>query len=285
MLTLSTAANKTGLILILLMSSFFAFAQSQSDKNKALEIEADTLIGRQDYAGALKLYSAIIQKSKPHTEEEYKLYYKRAVCYYGLQNFAEALKDINIYIEKYPQEQAKLLRAYINQGLGDDEAQLADLNELLSSNPDNPELIQWRMSVLMESEQYAEAQKDIRRLLNYQSSPELKSYLGLAYYYQNNPDSALTIFDEVIKEDPKFVQTYLYAASLCLDEEAYKLALNYINMGLQAEPSNMTMLFYKGIALAESNQTEEGCRCLTKAFKGGIDEVAAYLKEYCYTVK
>ncbi len=282
---LSPPGKKTGLIFVMLMSSFFAFAQADSDKNKAVEIEADTLLARQNYAGALELFNLIIQKSTPDTEAEYMLYYKRAVCYYGLQNFTEALKDINTYIEKYPQEQAKLLRAYINQELGDFETQLADLNELLAMNPDNPELLQWRVSVLMESEKYPEARRDIHKLLGYQSSPELKLYLGLSYYYQSNPDSALIIFDDVIKEDPKFGQAYLYAASLCLDEEVYELALPYINKGLQAEPSNMTLLFYKGIALAETNQVKEGCRCLTKAFNGGIDEVADYLKEYCYSAK
>ena len=63
-------------------------------------------------------------------------------------------------------------------------------------------MIQWRASVLMESGKYKEAQKDIRRLLQYQSSPQLKSYLGLTYYYQDDPDSALMMFDEVIQEDP-----------------------------------------------------------------------------------
>ena len=264
----------------MMMSSFFAFAQQSP-----MEIEADTLMGQQDYAGALSLYNKIIEKEKPETEEAYQLYYKRAVCHYGLQNFEEALKDINRVIEKYPQPQAKLLRAYIYQELEDYEAQLEDLNELLALNPDNTEMLQWRASVLMESGKYAEAQKDIRRLLQEQSSPDLKSYLGLTYYYLSNPDSALIIFDEAIKETPNFVQSYLYAASLCLDEEAYELALTYINKGLQAEPSNPTFLFYKGIALVETDQEKEGCRCLTKAFNAGIDDVAEYLKAFCYGVQ
>ena len=43
-----------------------------------------------------------------------------------------------------------------------------------------------------------------------------------------------------------------------------------------------SLLFYKGIALVESDQKIEGCRCLTKAFNLGIDDVGDYLKEYCY---
>ncbi|WP_276366120.1 tetratricopeptide repeat protein [Chryseolinea sp. H1M3-3] len=271
------ASKYSGLIIMLVMSSFFSVAQQS-----AIEIEADSLVERQDYQSALNLYNSLLEKSKPETEEQYQLYHKRAVCYYGLQRFEEALQDINTLIEKYPQPQAKLLRAYINQAVENYEAQLDDLNDLLLLNPDNPEMLQWRASVLMESQKYAEAQKDIRKLLGYQASPELKSYLGLTYYYLENPDSALIIFDEVIKDDPTFIQAYIYAASVCLDEEAYPLALTFINNGLQADPANTTFLFYKGIALVETDQVKEGCRCLTKAFDAGIDDVADYLKTYCY---
>ena len=273
----SKRAFKFLFLVIVAVSPSLLFGQSEK------EIEADTLVARQDYAGALALYNAIIKKSKPGTEEEYQLYYKRAVCHYGLQNFEEALEDINRVIEKYPKPQATLLRAYIYQEVEDYQALLADLNELLTLNPDSPELTQWRASVHMEIGKYEEAQTDIRKVLMYQPSPELKSYLGLTYYYLENPDSALIIFDEVIAEAPDFTQTYLYAASLCLDEEAYELSLDYINKALSFDPSNNTLLFYKGIALVETDREKEGCRCLTKAFDAGIDDVADYLKQYCYS--
>jgi tetratricopeptide (TPR) repeat protein len=263
----------------MMMSSFFSAAQ-----NHGMEVEADTLVGRQDYAKALELYSKILEKSKPKTEEEYQIYYKRAICYYGLEKFNDALHDINALIEKYPQPQAKLLRAYINQELENYDAVLQDLDELMAMNPDSPELIQWRVSVLMETGKYKKAQKDIHKLLSYQPSSQLKSYLGLTYYYENIPDSALIIFEEIIREDPNFVHAYLYTASLCLDENAYELALKYVNEGLKRDPSNATLLFYKGIALVETDKEKEGCRCLTKAFDAGIDDVADYLKSYCYGV-
>lgn len=266
----------SGLIIFLVMSSFISSAQQN------LEGEADTLMAQEKYAPALALYTKVIENSKLNSEKSYQVYYKRAVCYYSLQQFDNALQDINTLIKKYPQPQAKLLRAYINQELENFDAQLEDLNELIALNPDNSEMMQWRASVLMENGNYQEAQKDIGALLEYQSSPELKSYLGLTYYYQSNPDSALIVFDEIIKEDPTFPQSYLYAASLCLDEEAYELALDYTTKGLKVEPQNKTFLFYQGIALVETDREKEGCRCLTKAFDAGLDDVGDYLKEYCY---
>jgi len=275
-----------GFVFILLMAApFFVSAQSTANKNETLLAQADTLLGRQDYAGALVLYDKIIEKTKFVSDEDYLVLYKRAFCYYGLGKFENALKDVNHYVQKVLNEQAKLLRAYINQELGNHEAQLADLNEFIAASPGNPDLLRWRASVFMESERYAEAQKDIRRLLAYQPSPDLKAYLGLAYYYQNNQDSALIIFDEVIAANPDYLQTYLYAASLALEEEAYDLALQYCKGGLKVDGSDLTLLFYKGIALVEIENTDEGCRCLKKAFAGGMDDAADYLKSYCYGVE
>jgi tetratricopeptide (TPR) repeat protein len=272
------------LLLLVLISPVFLAAQADKSKNGASMAQADTLLAREDFAGALAIYNKIIDKSKTLSDEEFSAYYKRAFCYYGLEQFDQALKDINHYIQKKPEDQAKLLRAYINQELGNYEDQLKDLNEFITAHPENLELLQWRASVLMEMENYKDAQKDIRQLLKYQNSPELKSYLGLTYYYLNDPDSALMIFDEVIAIDPNHMQTYLYATSLSLEQEAYELALRYVEQGLKKDPTNNTLLFYKGIALVETDKVTEGCRCLTKVFAAGFDDAGDYLKSYCYGV-
>ena len=274
---------KVFVAVILIGCPYFASAQKLKG-NDALMAQADTLLSRQDYAGAIALYNKITTTSESLSDENYSLFYKRAYCFYALEQYDNALQDVNQYLEKKPEDQAKLLRAYINQELGNHEAQLTDLNAFIEASPENIELLQWRASVLMEMERYAEAQRDIRRLLISQPGPELKGYLGLTYYYLNDPDSALIIFDDVIASDPDYIQPYLYAGSLALDEEAYDLALQYINAGIKKDPSNNTLLFYKGIALVASERTDEGCRCLTKVFNAGFDDAADYLKSYCYGV-
>jgi hypothetical protein len=75
----------------------------------------------------------------------------------------------------------------------------------------------------------------------------------------------------------------MYISSLCLEQEAYEMALTYIDLGLKLEASNMNLIFYKGIALAETKKVEEGCRYLLKAFNAGLDQAGDYLKQYCYT--
>lgn len=273
-----------GLIIITMVSSSFLCAQNR-DHLQAWSVEADTLMNRREYAGAIELYTKIIKESKLKNEEDFMALYNRAMAYFSLERYDEALRDVNQYIDKFPEQHARLLRLYIYQGLNDHEHQLKELQTLLAESPGNPELLQWRLSVLMEAERYAEARKDLRQLLAFRADPELKSYLGLTYYYEDKADSALIIFDEVIKSDPAFVQSYQYAGSLCIEHEAYDLALKYLNKGLQLEPSNTTLLFYKGLALVESKKTTEGCSCLTKAFRAGFDDAADYLKEYCYSAE
>ena len=248
-------------------------------------VQADTLMAREDYAGALALYTKVIESSRLATPQEAHVLYKRAYCYYSLERFNDALTDVNRYVEKTNDLQGVLLRAYVYQSLDRPEDQLADINTLAQSNPDSLVLLRWRASVLMDAEKYKEARRDIQKIMIIDRSPEIAGYLGLTYYYDNDPDSALVIFDRVIASNPKHTQTYVYAASLALEEESFPLALNYIDKGLQQDPANNTLMFYKGIALVESEKPDEGCRCLSKAFAAGNDDAGDYLKQYCYGVE
>lgn len=248
-------------------------------------VQADTLMGREDFTGALALYTKVIESSRLATPQEAQVLYKRAYCFYSLERFDEALTDINRFIEKTDDLQAVLLRAYIYQGLGRTEDQLQDINRLAQNNPDNLDLLRWRASVLMDAEKYRDARRDIQKIMMIDQSPDIAGYLGLTYYYDNDADSALMIFDKVLASHPEHTQTYVYAASLALEEESFPLALSYIDKGLQHDPANNTLTFYKGIALVESEKTDEGCRCLAKAFAAGTDDAGGYLKQYCYGVE
>ncbi len=271
--------------MLLTSVTFHANGQVTAGSRENLIAKADTLMEHEQYGDALDIYTKLLEKSKLVTDEDYSILYKRSYCFYALGKFQEALDDINRYLEHKPDQQAKLLRTYIYQQLGDNEAQLKDLNEFLNANPGNLDLIRWRASVLMELERYVEARKDIREILTQESNADIKAYLGLTYYYENDPDSALMIFDEILAQYPQHMQSYIYVASLALDEESYDLALEYINKGLSIETTNETLTFFKGIALVNGGKTVEGCRCLTKAFSGGIDDAGGYLKEFCYGVE
>ena len=122
-------------------------ARSQDEKLKVLETEADTLFNHEDYEGALKLYSRILETAKSEDKSVSPIFYKRAVCYYSLSNFASALKDIDVFIGKNPEQpRARLLRAFVHKALGELDLQIADLNFVLEAQPGNHDLLKWRAS-------------------------------------------------------------------------------------------------------------------------------------------
>ena len=92
-------------------------------------------------------------------------------------------------------------------------------------------------------------------------------------------------FDSALALNGGYAPAYMYMTSLCLEQEAFELALTYVDLGLRLDPTNQQLLFYKGIALAESDNLEEGCRILSQLFYNGMDQAGDYLKQYCYSEK
>jgi tetratricopeptide (TPR) repeat protein len=276
--------QKFMVILLMMISSIAVWAQSSSQsKMKAAEVKADTLLNQQDFEGARKLYTKILA-SKP--ADKGLLLYKRAICFYSLGQYAEALTDLNTFIPETPNfPQAKLLRAFVNRELEDAEAQLTDINELLTLDPMNLEWQQWKAGLLMETGAYREARQLLVGLATLNPSEQLELYVGLSYYYEGNPDSALIHFDKSISMNGGYLPAYTYAAAICVEEGAYDLALTYVNLGLRLEPGNVDLMLYKGIALVEKDDLDRGCSCLNYAFYRGADDAEGYLMEYCYPLE
>jgi tetratricopeptide (TPR) repeat protein len=256
---------------------------AQTDKWKALEIEADTLMARENYEAALDKYNRIDKATGLKDPDLYFIYYKRGVCLYSLQQYEDALQEVEQFIKLQPDfYQAKLLKAYIGREIGDEQIQISSLSDLLRLDPKNLDLLKWRATAFIDAAMYPESRRDVVAAKNIHDDAELEGYLGITYYYEEKADSALLYFDKAISMDKTYLTSYLYAGSLCLDEEAYDLSLIYLNKGLQIDPTNITLQFYKGIALVEKQDLDHGCSLLAKAFKAGVDDAGDYLKEYCY---
>ena len=111
---------------------------------------------------------------------------------------------------------------------------------------------------------------------------ELEAYLGMYYHGTGDPDSAFLSFNKAIELNPTYLSAYLYAGSVAMEAGDYSIALNYIDLGLRIEPKNPDLMFYRGVALVESNRIDEGCRCLNRAFYSGADDAGDYLQQYCF---
>ena len=285
------SASATGLVFLhkFSLATFFLLiclsGFSQDSLLLKMQVDADTLMGRQDFEGAIKLYSKIISATGLKEKSQFKPLYKRAVAYYSLEESDSALKDMNRFIAEFPEiPQARILRALIYRQLGEVDNQLIDLEKAMSIQTDNMELLRWHATLLLEKSRYEKAKADLLRAKIFQDDAELETNLGMVYYSLGNFDSAIVCLNSAIELDVMYPASYIYAGSFCLQEGKFELALEYLNLCLRIDSSNVAAIFYKGVALVELNKTDEGCSCLRKAFDAGEDDAAGYLKEYCYEV-
>jgi len=269
----------------LLCVTSLAFAQDEQARWSKWETEADTLMNHEQYAPAIEFYTKIINESKLKEKTDFKVLYKRAVCYYRTEELEKSLTDLNRFIPEFPENpKPRILRALVYRQKGDSENQLLDLQKAIELRGPIPELLRWRGTLLSEKGEFQLAKKDLLTVATLIDDAEIETNLGLVYYSLGKSDSSLLRLNKAIVLDVNYPNSYLYAGTFCLQDENYELALKYLNLALRVDPNNNAALFYRGVSLVELNKTDEGCRCLRKAFAAGEDEAADYLKEFCFDV-
>jgi tetratricopeptide (TPR) repeat protein len=249
------------------------------------ETEADTLMNRQQFEEAAKLYSKVITTRGLKERDDYRTLYKRAFSYYYTGEFDKALKDLDVFLPEFPRvAQAYVLRAFICRELDNAGGQLESIQKAIELQRDNLELVRWRGSLFLQKSEYQLAKADFLVVRSQSDDPELETNLALAYYSLSNIDSALIAINKSIELDATYEPAYLYGGSFCLETEKYAKCLEYLNLALLVNPENANAMFYKGMVLVELKKETEGCRLLAKAFKAGQDDAAGYLKERCYDI-
>lgn len=272
-------------IIVTAFLSGVASAQDEHARWTQWETEADTLMSHQDFAGATKLYTKIIEESKLKDKSNFKPLYKRAVSYYSAGDLDHALVDVDRFIVEFPESpQPRLLRALINRQKDDEQAQLIDLQKAIDLGNTNPQLIYWRGTLLAAKGENERAKKDFLYVKKIGDDAEVETALGTVYRSLGKSDSAFICLNNAIVLDVNYSPSYIYAGSFCVEDEKYELALKYLNLALRVDAENRSAIFYKGIALVQQEKLDEGCSCLRKALDKGEDDAADYLKEFCFDV-
>lgn len=278
---------RSWLVLFLLIITGYAIqAQTQNPQLQQWETEADTLMSHEDFAGAAKLYTKVIDESKLQARQDYRALYKRSVAYYSQGDFKNALSDIERFIPQFQDSyQARILRALCYRELGETDKQLMDVEKALELSGGDAQLLKWRAGLLIEKEEFNQAIEDLLLVRLLQDDPEVEMNLGFAYYSVQKADSALMAINKAIELEATFLPAYLYGGSFSLQEGNYELAVKYLSVALMLEPENATAWFYKGVALMELKKEDAACSCLRKAFYSGHDDAGDYLKQYCYGIE
>jgi len=281
-----TRKTLPGLLVFLLAISTGLHAQSK--KHMAWTVEGDTLYNRGEYAGAIALYTKVLDANKPKSGKYtdrgfYGILYRRAVSYYRLDQFDKALADLAVFEPEYPRSpQPKLLKAFIYRELDDEDKQLENLEAAMALQAPNPDFLKWRGLLKLRKDHVEDAKKDLIAARSMEDDAEVESYLGLCYRETGQADSAFISFNKAIELSPTWISVYLYAGSAALQDGDYELSIEYLDLALRLDSKQSDALFYKGVALIEMKRMEEGCRCLNRAFYGGSDDAGDYLSEYCF---
>lgn len=274
------------LLIIGLIISTAASAFAQDGKWVKWEVQGDTLMSQENFPKAIKKYTQAIKKSKLEDPAAYSSVYKRSVAHFYNNDLEAALADVLQLQEALPDyAQAHILGAFIYGELGEPEHQLEEIKTVQYLQPGNAELSLWMAEVYLELGDYEEAKSELLAVKDYVEGPELYAYLGFAYYNLNAIDSAIVSMNKAIEIDPNYIMAYLYAGSFCLEYSEYELALKYLDVARKLDPANTAVLFYRGVALVEQDQLDQGCQCLNKAFYSGEDDAASYLTQYCYGIE
>ncbi len=270
--------SKAAVLAFFFALSVAASAQDESTRWAKWEQDADTLMQHEDFAGASKLYTKIIDESKLKDKSNYKSLYKRAVSYYSAGDLDLALVDVNLFITQFPEgSQARLLRALIYRQKNDEANQLIDLQKAIDLGNTNPQLIFWRGTLLAAKGENELAKKDFLFIKNFADGAELETALGAVYRALGKSDSAFQCLNKAIVLDVNYPSSYIYAGSFCLEDENFNLALKYLNLALRLDPENIAAIFYKGVALVQLEKLTEGCSWLRNTLDAGEEDAADYL--------
>lgn len=144
--------------------------------------------------------------------------------------------------------------------------ELRRMNDLLKSNPNNPELYIERGRVYMQLKDFDAAVADGERALKLDSTKD-SYYLFLtdAYFYGNRTRQAKEILERCIKNVPASTEGHLKLAELYFYVKKYKEAINHINSALKIDETIAKAYFLKGMCYKESGDTARAISSLQTA--------------------
>jgi len=106
---------------------------------------------------------------------------------------------------------------------------------------------------------------------------ELDNLLAEAYEGANQLQPAINALREATQLAPEDENNYIDLASLCIDHDAFDLALEVLNVGLHYRPQSDRLIFQRGIAYAMKNEFEPAERDFQLASKLAPEKSFSYV--------
>jgi tetratricopeptide (TPR) repeat protein len=146
----------------------------------------------------------------PTADSSAKILFTRAATLIGLENYADGIKYINQYIEKFPND----ANAYFVKGFAEDQAKnyktaLNDFAEALRRNPDHTYAMMYKGHAHLYLDQFPEAFELFTRVIKKEPNNMLAFYnRGLALSKLNKYKESIDDFGNALKIDSTYAPAY-----------------------------------------------------------------------------
>ena len=208
----------------------------------------------------------------------------RAKLYYVLQNYSEALKDINKYLPSYPFDaEAYFFKGLIYKDMGDLDLAKSQFQTAVEQDPNYVESYE-QLAFIYSHNGDSLAKYYFKNALISDSSL-LSSWYNLAMYYQNQGDfyNAKQSYYGIIRRDSLNKDANYNLGYISLVEGSYESAIQYFSFVISQNKTYPSAFFSRGIAYRLNGNNDlakkdfEMTLELSPEFKEANDELQ-YLK-------
>ena len=204
------------------------------------------------YESALIDFNTYLSMNPKQEESLYDVYINRAIIFYSLEYYEDALKDLNQSLEIKETGEAYVHRANVNRYLDRIDDCMDDLNKSLEFGETHIDIYLSRGLIHFYNQNYELAEKDLDLFLsNHQGfhKDELQAVLkrGIARYHLSKFELALLDFNELLFRDPSIIEGYRYRAEIYLMNDKKQLAKRDLNQALLSSETIPEIYLLKGI--------------------------------------
>lgn len=226
----------------MILCAVLAQACTSSEEKLA---EGRTLMQQGKFRDAIQPLNAAIDAD----DKNYEAFNSRAVAYFELKDYENALLDYERAIQLNPDFYKPYYnRAKLKTARGETDAALKDYAEAIRRSPDMSDI-----------------------------------YLDRGQLFANsgNLTSALSDFNQAIQLDSKNSLAYFNRGNIRFQQEEFAEALDDFTQTVQLDTKFGKAFNALGVTQVMLNQRESGCLSLKQAKQLGYTEAQAYITEYC----
>jgi tetratricopeptide (TPR) repeat protein len=204
-------------------------------------MKAELFFKMVQYDDALKLLNALNERNRRDIELRIQVLLFRSDIHFALENYDEAIKDIEAVqqiMPDVPQVSELKYRVLIEQKKYNDA--LALTKELQEMDPDKPVHFFREVHVLSEMKKFDEAIENVQKLRK--KFPDEESlwvmFLVEIHTKQKAYDKALALVEEQLKEEPEELRWIASKAEIFSEQKKWDEALNWLESCLKENPDS-----------------------------------------------